>query len=701
MESASSAGAMVEPTNEQALQPNNNNNSNDATSTAADSAASAAADENDDGNVCVVQRPGGSGKRPKGEALVICGSVGSDPNNASLQDSFKKFLTQKKRERAIQKMCRDNAATGEGNKRTDTYKDSLRHKFIEQAKSYIGVPYAERYKAPEDPIAPLYLDCCGLVRQAVKDLQEDFGFIVGRWNQCYQMDTLPIVLEEKDLKPGDLIFYEGKFNSPRHKPQKHNNVHVEIFLGGETGEGTIGSRYQRGKVGIFPSYKFKSTTWDLVQYHFRSIDTWLDGVCKSCCPEHKWESDLLAIEAAAGKRSIFADNDDEDDVNADSGPADDDIQIPGAAPDAGSADAEEDCGGGGGGDGSDSETDDAAAGGQLTLSAAAIVKAAADAEAAEISLVSGSVDSNPEKSKPAGAVETPVSVAAQKSPKKQPPKAISSRSRSFDESNSPIKTSASAAAVGSNRFASPSKSASVKQPTLTESPVTAKAASGKAAGTTSRRARGVASSTEVNTSLLGSSTESLEGVLGSSTGSLTASAELEGSTGAPGSVSAKLQGRSRVMSSSLESLAKSTKQDCPLTYYVAKANGWQLVKQALDKRGWQQLPFEYNFSTRFGLKWVERRSQIDYKAHTPGQLVCHIPNNEIICSKVSLLQTMREFFVKPIVASASGSSTKRRNPPWLPETYLLNQPGLRELDSPCNVFTLFVYFCHTRLCRGR
>jgi hypothetical protein len=69
------------------------------------------------------------------------------------------------------------------------------------------------------------------------------------------------------------------------------------------------------------------------------------------------------------------------------------------------------------------------------------------------------------------------------------------------------------------------------------------------------------------------------------------------------------------------------KKNIPKTYYVSKSNGWRLVKDALDKRGWQQLPFEYQFSTRFGLKWVERRSQIDYKSHTPGQLVCHIPNN--------------------------------------------------------------------------
>lgn len=71
-------------------------------------------------------------------------------------------------------------------------------------------------------------------------------------------------------------------------------------------------------MSIFPSYKFKSTTWDLVQYHFRSIDTWLEGVCRSHCPDHPWDSASLAIAAAAGRRSIFSDQvNDEEDCNAD------------------------------------------------------------------------------------------------------------------------------------------------------------------------------------------------------------------------------------------------------------------------------------------------------------------------------------------------------------------------------------------------
>lgn len=94
------------------------------------------------------------------------------------------------------------------------------------------------------------------------------------------------------------------------KPQKHNNVHVEIYLGGETGESTIGARFQKGVVSVFPSYKFVSKSWDLVQYHFRSIDAWLDGRCISHCIEHPWISESGSLYAAAGRKSIF--NDDEE-----------------------------------------------------------------------------------------------------------------------------------------------------------------------------------------------------------------------------------------------------------------------------------------------------------------------------------------------------------------------------------------------------
>ena len=42
--------------------------------------------------------------------------------------------------------------------------------------------------------APLYLDCCGIVRQVILDLKDDFGFKLDRWNQAYQFDICPKVL---------------------------------------------------------------------------------------------------------------------------------------------------------------------------------------------------------------------------------------------------------------------------------------------------------------------------------------------------------------------------------------------------------------------------------------------------------------------------------------------------------------------------
>lgn len=549
-------------------------------------------------------------ENPSKKEVII---VGCGDCSSNLQDSFKKFLSQKKKEKQIQKMCRDGLV---GGGRSQEYKDSLRFKFIETAKKYLGVPYAERYKADDAPIAPLYLDCCALVRRAVQDLQSEFGFIIGRWNQCYQMDTLPIVLDESQLKPGDLIFYEGIFNSNRSKPQKHNNVHVEIFLGGETGEATIGSRYHKGVVSIFPSYKFKSTTWDLVRYHFRSLDTWLNGECRSHCPEHKWDSDLLAIEAAAGKKSIFHDQDDQDDQDVAAAASDADNQ------------GQED----GGGDEQHSFK-------ELLVEDAA-------AERISVPLTSDNITSEAT----AVAAVTAAGDLIQKQSGKQLSASVApsrrrvaaSRSRSFDAPTvSPVKSEAGGGGGGAGGGA------------VRES----KAISGKIARSSTIASQKFASAVD--------KVEEKAEAAGDAGGQKSESPKREKRVGAARAAA----GITRAMSTSLDSLSKAKSE--AMTYYVCKSNGWTLVKNALDKRGWQQLPFEYNFSTRFGLKWVERRSHIDYRSHVPGQLVCHIANNDVICSKVNLLTTMREAAGKGQV----GSATRRVIPNWLPDTFLLNQPS--------------------------
>ena len=168
----------------------------------------------------------------------------------------------------------------------------MREKFVETAKKYFGVPYAARYwkEGEKHHGAPLYLDCCALIRQVVYDLREDFGFQLDRWNQAYQFDCLPVDLKFEEMKPGDLVFLSGVYYNEKMRKQKHDMVHVEIFTGGETGEQTIGARWQRGVVQYFDSYKFVSKTYHSIVCHYKSLDTWLEGLCKSHCPQHSWSS---------------------------------------------------------------------------------------------------------------------------------------------------------------------------------------------------------------------------------------------------------------------------------------------------------------------------------------------------------------------------------------------------------------------------
>lgn len=48
-----------------------------------------------------------------------------------------------------------------------------------------------------------------------------------------------------------------------------------------------GARDKNGAVDIFNDFRFQSQSYEVLGYHFRSIDTWLGGICKSFCPEHK------------------------------------------------------------------------------------------------------------------------------------------------------------------------------------------------------------------------------------------------------------------------------------------------------------------------------------------------------------------------------------------------------------------------------
>jgi cell wall-associated NlpC family hydrolase len=111
----------------------------------------------------------------------------------------------------------------------------LRKLFIDQAMSYLGVPYARRYfkRGSKELDSPIFLDCCGLVRRSVRDLKDLFGFKLKNFNQNYMFDTLPDKRTRETAEPGDLVFYEAKFYEWEHDRicSTHSITHVEIFLG--------------------------------------------------------------------------------------------------------------------------------------------------------------------------------------------------------------------------------------------------------------------------------------------------------------------------------------------------------------------------------------------------------------------------------------------------------------------------------------
>jgi hypothetical protein len=597
------------------------------------------------------------------EVIVIDAGEGRRKSNGSLQDSFKKFMDQKKRERQIQQMCREGELSGRKD-RTEEEKQVLREKFIAQAMKYLGVPYAERYKAPEAPIAPLYLDCCGLVRQAVKDLQDDFRFIIGRWNQCYQMDTLPVVLEEKDMKPGDLVFYEGEFLSKRSKTQKHNIVHVEIWLGGETGESTLGSRYFRGCVSVWPSYKFENNTWKVTKYHFRSIDTWLNGVCKSFCPEHPWNSDLLAHAAATGKRSIFYTpesreqgedelkdaeyEDEDDDINAvpmDELPSDAaEVEAMRKAAESVKSFVEgretcQPC----------SEQEDGLKKGSKSDDQKKSLSGDKTHDKDEIagnenSLPSNRIDQAPLASGESSLEDCDEAEYGEEVQKEKKEKKEEGTSGAFG-SPSVIQRKR----YNSVSTSSPSKTSSAVGPSSSSKSPMRKSQSGRASV-------GSSSLSPAKRPSAGGKSPDASGSKRKGAGKRVGEARQSGVGGMSRSASGSFE------KDTAHAVRSKPRNAIPLTYFVGKANGWQMVKESMDRRGWQQLPFDYGFSAAYGLKWVERRSAIDYRAHEPGQLACHIPNNEIICSKVGLLTAMRDTFCRASISNLiSGSSREARN----------------------------------------
>ncbi|PAA88444.1 hypothetical protein BOX15_Mlig023358g1 [Macrostomum lignano] len=230
-------------------------------------------------------------------------STTAGSRSSALQKSFQTYLRRKKkdlkRERKLAKKLQLTRL------RDPDRMWSLRMKFLDRCRHYFGVPYKRKYWTESDPEynSPLFLDCCGLVRRVMYDLRKEFGFRIGPWNQAYMFDTLPIRLTEETMQPGDLVFIEAVYYSETAKKQKHNMVHVEVWLG--DGPKTIGARWQKGKVQVFDSYKFVSTSYHSQVHHFCSIDTWLQGICRSFCSEHPWKRPSSNPASRSNKYSIF------------------------------------------------------------------------------------------------------------------------------------------------------------------------------------------------------------------------------------------------------------------------------------------------------------------------------------------------------------------------------------------------------------
>jgi hypothetical protein len=246
-----------------------------------------------------------------GEMMKMLAGGNSEPV-LSLQDRFARFKTERKRERKLSKLVSTALVV-----RDELFMSDLRQKFLLGIRSYIGIPYHARYHGPESPYynAPLYLDCCGLIRRVLQDLQSDFGFRVGRWNQNYLFDTLSESFDSIDqLQPGDLIFVEGTYFNLKSRRQKYDIVHVEIFIGGEQ---TIGARAQNGVVSVHDSYEYTSTKYEITKVYFRSLGPWLRGEFIPRHPEH-WaqrDANCAGDVGFSSRLSVFDEGESGDELN--------------------------------------------------------------------------------------------------------------------------------------------------------------------------------------------------------------------------------------------------------------------------------------------------------------------------------------------------------------------------------------------------
>eukprot|EP00798_Chlamydomonas_sp_ICE-L_P029818 gene29818-12731_t len=143
----------------------------------------------------------------------------------------------------------------------------LRQRFVDLARQYVGVPYGRKFHEAEG------CECEGCVESGRQLFQDKFS-----------LDCCGLLTQHK-LQPGDLVFYSGVYVNPKSKPHPSKMTHVEIFVGGDSGEATIGSGALAGEESLLQL----QPNVDAADMFYCRIDTWLQG---ACVPEHPdlWKS---------------------------------------------------------------------------------------------------------------------------------------------------------------------------------------------------------------------------------------------------------------------------------------------------------------------------------------------------------------------------------------------------------------------------
>ncbi|XP_064611036.1 uncharacterized protein LOC135475177 [Liolophura sinensis] len=493
--------------------------------------------------------------------------------------------------------------------------EALRKMFLQQAKKYFGVPYARKYWGPEDPEyeSPLFLDCCGLVRQVMRDLAEDFGFQIGSWNQAYMYDTLPMVLTEQQMKPGDLVFISATYFNPKAKRQRHDMVHVEIWLG--DGPKTIGARWQKGKVQIFPHYAFEAKSYHSPTYHFRSIDTWLRGICHSYCSQHPWRKTSYD----PNRHSIFAiDDESEDDESA--------------------------------GDTDDELVQDTSRNSQPLNQVTSISSGVTDLDLAE--------DIRDDNGCPGGSSE------------------ILLPESSTNENRTPRALANLMYSCGKNSQGCDCSVEHQTSKTVPENLMSFCEGCNQCAGEAGCVRHFYPVRTSQSCTLDNNDEDNIaKGNEGQDSGANKDDSVDVGNGGGGAKRGGDVRRNQPAKTSGKIPMVYSLAPNMQPTFYIGGGNGVALVEGPLCAMGWKRIPDKNN--ENFRLRWVECKSKINYSAFREGeQLVNHIPNCQLLTNKLGLINSLQEY--ERVTMTTKGRPPRLRMNDFVPETYRLDEKNDRE-----------------------